>query len=205
MQTLIRGPARSSDRSVILALSIWATVAASAAALGVFSPTRVALVPITVVGTTLVLVLAYRFSAPMRAFADGIDLRVPILFHLVRAPIGVAFLALAARGELDPVFAFRAGWGDVVAGLLAVVAAVAVPVVTPARRAIVLAWNVIGLSDIVMVFATAQSILFFSDHPETMFTLARFPYALIPVLVVPLVFATHFLVFVRVFSATRRP
>ncbi|WP_236519876.1 hypothetical protein [Sandaracinus amylolyticus] len=187
----------SHDRRWHVVFGAWLVLALLASALGVITPARMALVPLSITGGTLALVLAYRRVPSFRAFAQRVDLRVPILFHFVRLPIGAGFLVLASQGRLDPTFATIAGYGDIVAGGLALVAALAFP----SRLAIVRVWNVIGLADILVVVATAQRILFFSGHPETMSGMAAFPWSVIPTFVVPVVIATHLLVF----SATRRP
>jgi hypothetical protein len=96
---------------------------------------------------------------------------------------------------LDADFARIAGWGDIVSGVVALFAAAFVG--RPLERQVVRTWNVIGLVDIVLVVLTAQRILLFSDHPETMALFTQFPFPLIPLFVVPLVIATHLLVFRR--------
>ncbi|AKF09253.1 hypothetical protein [Sandaracinus amylolyticus] len=199
MSTLSAPVPTSTDRRWHFALGAWLALAVLASALGLLTPERLPLVPLSIAGGTLALVIAYRRVPSFRAFAQRIDLRVPILLHFVRLPIGVAFLVMASRGALDPTFATIAGYGDILAGGLALVAAA-----MPSRTGIVRAWNVIGLADILLVVATAQRILFFSGHPETMSTMAAFPWSTIPTFVVPLVIATHLLVLARL-SATRRP
>lgn len=185
------------DRRPPLLFALWAGVALAVAASGLIAPERLKVVPLLFVGTLVGLVVAYWRSPSMRRFADGVDVRVPVLFHVVRVGFGVAFLVFGSRGELDATFATRAGWGDVIAGGLAIPAALVAR--RPARwaRGAVLAFNVFGLVDILVVVFTAQWILLFSGHPETMFALSRFPFSTIPPLVVPLIFATHLLIFRR--------
>lgn len=191
------GTTRNEDRRWLGVFALWLVLALGASALGVVSMDRLALVPAGVLAGVLALVLAYLRVPSFRAFARGIDLRVPLLFHFVRLPIGIAFLVLESFQRLDPTFATRAGWGDVLAGGLALVAALAVPAHTRGRRALVAAWNVIGLADILMVVATAQWVIFLSGHPETMAVMTGFPWSAIPLFFVPVVIATHFLVFAR--------
>jgi hypothetical protein len=201
MHTLATPLPSPSHRRPPLLFLLWVGLALLVAASGLIVPERVKLVPVLFLGTLLGLVVAYWRAPSMRRFADGVDVRVPILFHVVRIGFGVGFLVLGARGELDATFAERAGWGDVVAGGLAIPAAlVARGSAAWASRA-VLAFNVIGLADILMVFFTAQWVILFSGHPETMFAIARFPFSTIPPLVLPLIFATHFLIFRRVSRA----
>jgi hypothetical protein len=188
-------PARHGDpRLATLGLALWAVVALAIAGSGVITLERRFLVPVSIVSAVVALVVLYVRSPSLRTLADTVDLRVPILFHTIRAPIGLAFLFLMTRG-LDPDFARIAGYGDILSGVLAFVAAAFVGM--PLERRIVRAWNLIGLVDILAVVVTAQRMILFSDHPETMALLTRFPFAMLPLFIVPLVIATHLLVFRR--------
>src|SRR6266536_3519663 len=69
-----------------------------------------ALFAATLVAATTVLAL--------RAWVDALPVRTLIGINALRF-IGITFLVLAARGEMAPVFAERAGWGDIATALLA--------------------------------------------------------------------------------------
>jgi hypothetical protein len=58
-----------------------------------------------------------------------------------------ALAALAARGPLPGVFALPAGIGDVLTGLLALPAAIAVAAGTADGRRAATLWNIFGLAD----------------------------------------------------------
>ena len=65
---------------------------------------------------------------------------------------------------------------------------------TPGRRLFLLAWNVLGLFDILMVLAiAAQTAL---ADPGFRHAFATLPLSLLPTFVVPLVIASHALIFV---------
>ena len=183
-------PAR--DPLVWGGLALWAMLATAIALMGIFSIENRFVIPPTILSLTFALVALCARTRRVREFAGALDLRVVILVPTIRAPIGAAFLVLAARGALDPQFAAVGGWGDLVAGGLAPLAALLV-----SRPRVVFAWNTVALIDILATFATAQRIILFSDHPETMSGLLGFPGALLPLLVVPLVLATHALVYWR--------
>ena len=72
---------------------------------------------------------------------------------------------------------------------------------TAGRRRLVLAAHAVGLLDILAVVVTAQRILLFSGHPETMGALTTIPWSLLPTFLVPLVITTHFAVIARVLRA----
>jgi hypothetical protein len=158
---------------------------------------RRALVPLAIIGTTAAFVAIHRRGGALRAVARSIDVRVPIAFHALRALVGVGFLVKAGRGELDPLFASVAGWGDIAVGVSAMLVACGSARPGAAWTRVRAAWNVLGLLDILVAIGTAQYILFASGHPETMAGLVALPWVLIPLVLVPLVLATHLLLIVR--------
>ncbi len=185
--------APSERRTVAWLFAVWLAGALAVGASGLYSLERRALVPLTIASLVLAQLVAYRAEGHvLRRFADGIELRAIALFQAVRLPVGVAFLVLASHG-LDATFARVAGWGDVVSGLFALGVALA----APRSRAVWWAWTLVGLGDIAVVIVTAQRILLFSDHPQTMMLLAGLPGALLPTFLVPLVVTTHLLVIAR--------
>lgn len=114
------------------------------------------------------------------------------------------FLKLGASGELPEAFVRIAGPGDVVAGTLAVGAAIAASDLgSRRRRALVLAWNVIALADILAVVVTAQRLILFVQDPRKLGMMGRFPFATLPLFVVPMVLLTHLAVIARLRAAAR--
>jgi hypothetical protein len=196
-------PAPIPRRWALAVLAAWVAAALAFAFSGVLPRLPPLLIPALIWTPVLSGVLAYRASAPVRAFVHGLDPRWPILFHLVRVGFGAAFLVLLGRGALPSAFALPAGYGDLVAGTLALPALWAASRLTPRRRALVLGWNVIGLVDILMVFVSAQRLILFAGDRQLLSEFARFPFSLLPVLVVPLVLLTHFAVFARLAHGRR--
>lgn len=190
---------------VLFGLVLWLALVLVAGASGVLSLERRPLVPLAIACSTIALVVLGLGRGSLASVARTIDVRVLIVFHAVRAPIGAGFLALAAAGRLDPQFASVAGWGDIAVGALAVVAAAGGvrPGATWTRARLV--WNAFGLVDILAAVAIAQSIVLASDHPQTMAGLFTMPWPMIPLWVVPLVLASHVLLFVRLRAAAASP
>jgi hypothetical protein len=151
-------------------------------------------------------VIVYRRRADVRDALLSVGLRPVILFHAVRAIIGTSFLIDGARGILPSAFAVPVGWGDVVIGLLALPATLLAwkPGVAPTapRRFALLAWNTLGLADILVAFGSAQRLIFFVEDPRMLTALGGWPFALVPLLVVPAVLATHLLVFAQLRRST---
>lgn len=149
--------------------------------------------PTLAVGLTAVLLVTLRVSAQLRAWLWARGPAPLISLHLSRF-IGIAFLVLAARGALPASWALPSGWGDIV------VAAAAVPVLlyarpfhTAGRRRALLAWNVLGLADLLMVVGGAVRMLAFD--PSAGSVMQRLPMCLLPTFLVPLLLASHVLIF----------
>ncbi len=192
-----RSIADSSDRIVVAAGALWLSSAILIGSSGLLSIERPALVPGSILVLSALLVWRYLRGGALRNVADQLDLRAIILPHVMRAPIGAFFLWKAARGELDPVFAWVGGPGDLVAGTFALGAAALVPITTRRRRLFVGIWNGVALFDILITAGTAARIVLFSDHPETMAALLTMPGPLLPLFIVPLVITSHLLLLRR--------
>ena len=185
-------------------LALWSGVALVVALSGVVASLPRPLIPLLIWSPVLVGVALYRHSAALRAFVDTVDLRIPVLFHVVRVFFGAAFLVEASAGRLPSSFAQLAGPGDIVAGLLALPAALLATRGDKTSRSLLLAWNVLGLVDILAVFLSAQRLLLVLRDERFFQAFQRMPFSVLPVLVVPLILLTHLLVFVRLRSAGSR-
>jgi hypothetical protein len=148
-------------------------------------------------GLTAILTLAYFRLAAFRAWIDALDLRALVLVHVTRL-VGIYFLVLYRRGELPYAFAVPGGCGDIAVAILALLV-VFLPL-DPARRTRFLTiWNVIGLTDIALVVATAIRLNL--AEPSQMRALTYLPLSLLPTFLVPLIIATHVIIFARVARA----
>lgn len=107
--------------------------------------------------------------------------------------LGVIFLILYATGKLPGLFAWPAGVGDIIVGLLAPFVALAYARAPRRNEGLVTAWNVFGLLDLVVAvaagFLTSPSILVSYDPPNELISI--FPLVLIPVFLVPLSVLLH--------------
>jgi hypothetical protein len=114
--------------------------------------------------------------------------------QLYRA-LGVIFLILYATGKLPGLFAWPAGVGDILVGILAPVVAIAYARNPRLNGDLVAAWNWFGIGDLVMAvatgFITAPSLLqpFPVEPANHLITL--FPLVLIPTFLVPLSILLH--------------
>ena len=184
---------RGARQFIGVGLLVWIPMAVAAALTGAFGRLPPAIIPVFVFGFTALLVVWHRRSAALRAFAASVPLAVPVLFHGIRALIGVDFLRLYAADVLPGEFAIHAGVGDIVAGLGALL--VLLPMTRARRRRVLWAWNVVAVVDIATVVVGAQLVVLSGDTLlRAAFSTA--PYGAIPFLLVP-VFATHLLIFQR--------
>lgn len=148
-------------------------------------------------GLTALLLVNSAVLPGFRGWIASLDLRRLVAVHLGRF-VGVYFLILHGRGQLPYDFAVKGGWGDIIVAIGAVVL-LAVPGLI-ARRGVLLAWNVVGLADILFVVATAARSA--AADPSSMRALLRLPLSLLPTFYVPLVIATHVWIFWRVWRAS---
>ncbi len=129
----------------------------------------------------------------VRDWAGIVDLRWLITLHLARF-VGVYFLILGKRGDLPQAFARPAGFGDIMIATIALFILV-VPELQM-LRSVLLSWNTLGLVDILLVIFGA--LRFGLRDWQSMAALRQLPLSLLPTFIVPLIIASHVLIFVRV-------
>lgn len=179
-------------RFVALVLGAWLMaalvyVAAGGLAAPVFPPAFIG--PLTAA-----VLAAVWFVRPVRRWAALVDMRVLLAVHLVRF-VGAYFLALAAAGRMVREFAIPAGVGDlVVAGALVALLFWRSPADRTWRRA-ALAWNVVGLIDIVLVIANGLRLA--AADRAALDPFRTLPLGLLPTFFLPLILATHVILIVR--------
>lgn len=171
-------------------LVLWAALGVVLAVAGAL-PQAPPIAPAFVVASCALAITAYRRGGPTRAWADALPLPPLIAVHGIRLIIGALFLWQYARGHLPSQFAVRGGIGDIAVGALAV------PVALARRRGWVLSFTVVGLADILLVFATAMYLLLIARDPLMLAALSQAPYAVLPLGVVPTVILCHALVLAR--------
>jgi hypothetical protein len=130
--------------------------------------------------------------------------RVPLWLlvgvHVVRL-LGISFIILYTAGRLPAPFASAAGWGDIFVG------ATALPVAWFAYRRptnvrpILWVWNIVGVADLIaavglgVISSPGPLRLIFAEPSSAI--MATLPWLLIPGFLVPLFFAIHIGIFIR--------
>jgi hypothetical protein len=193
-------PASARPTAVLTALGVWLVVALALGASGRLQALQPPLPQLTLVALTVGALLATARVPAMRAWALSVDVRILVAFHLTRF-VGGHFLVLYARGELPYAFAVPGGWGDILVASLALLLLLGGPPETVRRRRAYVAWNVLGLLDILFVVATAARLGFAA--PASMQALLRLPLSLLPTFLVPLIITSHVVLAVRLARAGR--
>ena len=187
---------------VLAVLALWLAAAYLVGLSGWLETLRPPGPQLVLIGLTVALLAAIRVWPPLREFVGAVDVRVLVLFHVTRF-VGFYFLALHARGELPRAFALPAGWGDNVVAIGAVLLILFARPDAPGRRRLYLAWNVLGLFDILGVVVTAARLGL--SEPGSMRALAQLPLSLLLTFVVPVIVATHLVLLFRLGSGSGRP
>jgi hypothetical protein len=185
----------SSNRVVTLILLGWLCFAVGLA--GWFHNATAQAVAATVWTLTAIALFACCRISPLRVWALNVDLRWLVLLHVTRVFAGAYFLVLCQRGQLPCGFARPAGWGDIVVAVLAL--AVLGATRTQFAKTLLFIWNTLGLIDI--TFVVLNALRFGLKDSQSMHALRELPLSLLPTFLVPLIIASHVLIFVRLARA----
>ena len=177
----------------VLAGLVWLLIAIALGATGALRHVRPPAPQLIIIGLVIALLAAYAINAGFRKWLRELDLRAPIALHLTRF-VGFYFLYLYRTGQLPRAFAIPAGWGDIVIASFALVLLVAWSRVGR-QRGVLLFWNTLGLLDILFVVADAAKQAL--ADPASMAALLRLPLSLLVTFLVPLIIASHLLIFAR--------
>jgi hypothetical protein len=133
-------------------------------------------------------------SSRFARLIDAVPQQWLVGVQLYRA-LGAIFLILYASGELPGLFAWPAGVGDMLVGILAPIVALAYVHAPRENASLVRAWNLFGIADLIIAVGTgtltSPSPLqrFAFDAPNEL--ISRFPLALIPTFLVPISIVLH--------------
>ena len=167
------------ERSVFLALAIWATAVAVGGMFGIFTRLPLPGIALLVVASiTTLLLLYYRYPA-IHQYVAALNPRSLVVFHLWRIGAGFAFLYYGSQALLPERFVINAGYGDLAVGFL-------VPLILWGRQSSskYIAFHLLGLLD--FVIAVGTGLTFTMLQIPLMENIATFPIVLIPLFGVPL-------------------
>jgi hypothetical protein len=185
MRTLIR-----------FVLWTWFLAALVVGRLGLLRTLPTPALPGLLLGLTAV-ALAVCFGVPaVRAWQQTVDLRLLILVHVSRL-IGYVFLILYRQDRLPYSLGMQGGWGEITVAALALLVVV-VPMRATLRRHACIIWNTIGLINILLITATVVRLSF--SQPWRLWTLQLLPCSMLPTFLMPLIIATHVIIYRRLRS-----
>jgi len=189
-----------SSRTVVVIAVGWLTLAIATGAAGIvkFLPPA----PLVLFVLTAVVLVPGWLHHGFRSWLMTVDVRWLVALHLTRF-VGFYFLYLYGRGELPYAFAVPGGWGDIVVATLAAALLMWGPPRGGLRRAAYIAWNVLGLADILFVVVTAARLA--AADQESMVALLRLPLRLLVTFLVPLIIATHVILMARLIRRSPAP
>lgn len=185
---------KPSSRPYILIALVWLALACAIGATGRMAQLRPPLPQVVILALTAALIWAGVKHRGFHDWLEQVSLRGVVAFHLTRF-VGFAFLATYARNELPFEFAVPAGWGDIIVA----VGALAIVLFQPrpeSRPPVLMLWNVVGFADIVGAVLSAARLAL--RDASSMAPLLEFPMSLVPTFIVPIVVASHVLVFWRI-------
>jgi hypothetical protein len=191
-----------STRTVGWTVTIWLALAVFAGTQNLLEPLLPPPLPLALIAALTVAILTVAVtSAWFRQWLMTVDVRALVLVHVTRFAAGLSFLVLYGRGALPYAFAVPGGVGDIIVAVMAIGVVLATDGRSTRGRWLLGAWNLLGLADILMVVATAVRIGV--ADPGSMAALLRLPLSLLPTWLVPIIIATHLIIFVRILR--RRP
>jgi hypothetical protein len=183
---------RAGTKAVLALLLGWFCLALGFGVTGRFEDVGAVGVAVTVWSLTILVLAVCGFVPLVRHWLARIPPVWLIALHLTRV-VGFYFLLLSQQGLLPAGFAKPAGIGDAVVATLALLI-LAAPFLRQSRP-ILLTWNTLGLIDILLVVTGA--LRFGLRDLQSMRALRVLPLSLLPTFLVPLIIATHVLLFVR--------
>ncbi len=170
--------------------------AASVAGRDPFSLTP--LIPIFALGSFAVALAGVLLSPSVRRAVDAASLPGLVGVQVYRV-LGVLFLILLSLGQLPGYFAQPAGWGDILVGVTAPLVALALARRAAGARTLAIAWNTVGILDLVVAVGMGTGVLAPYLAPDlgsrvpAAAAMGVFPLILVPTFAVPLSVILHVL------------
>lgn len=184
-------------KKLLIGFGGYAVIAITLSWTGVFSAINTNVFPAVVALATIGLALSYFIVPSIRRLAETIGPYGLASFHVWRIPAALTFLYYGSQGLLPSTFVNLAGWGDMLAGVLAVLI-----FLLPRRARTVAGFHTIGLADFIVAVGTG--IILNAIAPTSMANVLLMPVALIPLVGVPLSGATHIAALHMIWTGLRK-
>ena len=175
-------------RVLLGVLAIWGVAVCVAAETGLYGAMPpLLLAPLIALGIVIP-VIVYAMSEQFRAYIAAIGLRSITAFHIWRIAAALVFFWYGANNLLPEAFVRNAGWGDFIAGFLALFV-----VMLPENRTRYLIFHIVGFADFVVAVGTGLTLFLLND--PRMAAIQTLPMALIPLYGVGISGASHIMAF----------
>lgn len=175
-------------------LWLWLLFAVYAAHTQQLAERHPAAYPLLVVGLGAAFVVLGARLKLVRDWFNGFDLRALVLLSTTRF-VGLYFLHLFTQGELPAQFAFVFGWSECLIAASALVVGAA-PLKPALRRRVVGVWNIVGFVGLALLTVNLTQLALDDRAIHVLF--AQLPLALLPTFLLPLLLATHVLIYRRI-------
>jgi hypothetical protein len=175
-------------RVLLSVLAVWGLAVVAAAGTGVYSAMPpLLIVPLIALGI-IIPVAVYAISDGFRAYIAAVGLRPITAFHIWRIPAALVFFWYGEHNLLPEAFVRNAGWGDLIAGVLALFV-----VMLPENRSRYFIFHIVGFADFVVAVGTGLTLFLLND--SRMAAIQTLPMALIPLYGVGISGASHIMAF----------
>jgi len=187
-----------------LGITLWLVIAAALALSGLLARFDLRPPPMALwFAVTLLLPLVLVLSSFGRRMADALPLAALVGFQAFRLPLELVMHRAATDGIMPVVMSYSGYNFDIVSGITALVLGIAL-VRGSVPRAVVLAWNTLGLVLLAVIGAVAFSAspIFLAFGPENVnLWVTRFPYSWMTIMVASALFG-HVLVFRKLLASS---
>jgi hypothetical protein len=173
---------------LLTVLAVWGLGVAIAAQTGLFGGVYPLLLAGLIAFGIILPVVAYALSRGFRDYIEALGLRGLTAFHVWRIAAALVFFWYGANNLLPEVFVRNAGWGDLIAGLLALGV-----ILLPKTRNRYLVFHLFGFADFVVAVGTGLTLFLLNDTRMT--GIQTLPMALIPFYGVGISGASHIMAF----------
>jgi hypothetical protein len=172
-------------------VAVWFVFSFSAAKLGVFQNpgNRIGAAVGLAAGVPILLFgLWYALSESFRRYMLSLDPEMLTTAQGMRVA-GFMFIVLGAYQILPPMFADLAGYGDILVGATAFLAAR--KLAAPRRRSGFIWWQILGITDLVTAVGTGTTWTMLHSGGPSMLPMTVLPMSLVPTFLVPLFLILH--------------
>lgn len=182
--------------AVLLIILVWAAIQSAVSLTGFYKtedtiPPRATLLLMPAVVCIIILFI----TKAGRKFIDSLDIRWLTLLHSVRIPVEIALHGLFLCKLIPQLMTFEGRNVDIIAGITSLAVYYFAFVKKSIGRKWLLAWNFFSLALLINIIVNAVLSMptvfqqFAFDQPNI--GLFRFPFALLPAVIVPLVLLSH--------------